>query len=399
MQRHCQGMEAGSSLSRLLKISKNNVDRFVYRGRIRSGRCTKEMVRRIRPGEIALISHRDLDELAVESLLKSRARVVLNTDKYISGLFANSAPRRLLEKGVYLLEEVDERIFDLVRDGDMIRIRGKSALSASGVEFCGTVFTEGLFEERMAEARRRAFDVAAGFFDNTLVYARREKELLLGKTEIPPLQTKIKGRDVVVVVRGRNYREDLHILHHYLKEARPVLIGVDGGADALWEAGYRPDIIVGDMDSVSTPVLRKAGEIVVHAYPDGRRSPGIERVEKLGLHYSVYTIPGTSEDIALLLAYDQGAELIVALGTHFGVMEFLQKGRRGMSSTLLVRLKVADRLVDAKGVSRLYRRGGSFSLLSVVFLAGLLPVIILLLLSPLVQHFFRVILWRMGIGL
>ncbi len=363
------------------------------------GKCTKEMVGSIRPGEIALISHRDLDELAVESLLKSKARVVVNTEKFASGLFANTAPQRLLKRGVYLLEEVDERIFDLVRDGDTAEIRGKSMLPENGGTFSGTVFSEAIFEQRMAAARRRAFDVAASFFDNTFIYACREKELLLGKTETPSLQTKIKGRDVVVVVRGRNYREDLRILHHYLREAHPVLIGVDGGADALWEAGYRPDIVIGDMDSVSTSVLRKAGEIVVHAYPDGRHSPGIDRVVRLGLQHSVYTVPGTSEDIALLLAYDQGAELIVALGTHFGVTEFLKKGRRGMSSTLLVRLKVADRLIDAKGVSRLYRSSGSYSLLSVVFLAGLLPVIILMLLSPLIQHFFRIILWRMGIGL
>ena len=371
---------------------------FMYRGKIRAGKCTKDLIPRLQPGNIALISHSDLDELAADSLLASRVKVIINAERFASGAFANFAPRRLLQAGVHLVEGVEHSIFDVVEDGEQVRVEGDCVLRGGQVVARGLVFSERIWEQRMGLAREQALSVAENFFDNTLNYASREKELLLGQPEAPILKTTLQGKDVVIVVRGRNYRDDLSIIRHYLKEARPVLIGVDGGADALWEAGFTPHIVVGDMDSVSDLVLQRAGEIVVHAYPDGRGAPGLKRVQNLNLDYRLFTVPGTSEDIALLLAYDKGAELIVALGTHFGVTEFLEKGRRGMSSTLLVRLKVADRLVDAKGVSRLYKRSAPSSILSIIFLAGLFPVIILLFLSPLVQHFFYVLLWRISLG-
>ena len=156
------------------------------------------------------------------------------------------------------------------------------------------------------------------------------------------------------MVRGYHYKEDLQTLRHYIREYRPVLIGVDGGADALIEAGYKPDLIVGDMDSVSDATLRCGAEIVVHAYRDGS-APGLERVRKLGVEPVVFPATGTSEDVAMLLADDKGAALIVAVGTHATLVEFLDKGRSGMASTFLTRLRVGGKLVDAKGVSRLYR--------------------------------------------
>ncbi len=155
-------------------------------------------------------------------------------------------------------------------------------------------------------------------------------------------------------MRGYHYKEDLQTLRHYIREYRPVLIGVDGGADALIEAGHQPDLIVGDMDSVSDDALRCGAEIVVHAYRDGR-APGLERVRALGVEPVVFPATGTSEDVAMLLADDKGASLIVAVGTHVTLVEFLDKGRSGMASTFLTRLRVGGKLVDAKGVSRLYR--------------------------------------------
>ena len=168
----------------------------------------------------------------------------------------------------------------------------------------------------------------------------------------------------------------------------------DGGGDAF-ECGYRPDLFVGDMDSVSDRALLQAREVVVHAYSDGRGIPGRERLEKLGVQYRVFSSPGTSEDIALLMAYELGAALIVAIGAHSSVLEFLEKGRKGMSSTFLVRLKVGDRLVDAKGVSRLYAPRSPATLLPVVLAAGLMPLLTLSAFSPLVRHLFQLILFRL----
>jgi len=192
------------------------------------------------------------------------------------------------------------------------------------------------------------------FVANTMEYIKREHELLLDGVGVPRLKSKLERKHVLVVVRGYHYREDLAVLRSYIREFRPVMLGVDGGADALLEAGYVPDIIVGDMDSVSDAALACGAELVVHAYPDGR-APGLQRLQNLGLASAVFPAAGTSEDIALLLADDLGASLIVAVGTHYTLTEFLDKGRSGGSSTWLTRLRVGSKLVEPKGVSRLYR--------------------------------------------
>ncbi|HHV82143.1 MAG TPA: hypothetical protein GXX43_00515, partial [Tepidanaerobacter syntrophicus] len=193
-----------------------------------------------------------------------------------------------------------------------------------------------------------------------------------------------------------NYKEDLAAIKTYIDEVRPVLIGVDGGADALLEYGYTPDIIIGDMDSVSDNTLRicKEKDIVVHAYPDGR-SPGLERIKKLGLDAKIFTSPGTSEDIAMLLAYEKGADLIVAVGTHSSMIDFLEKGRKGMGSTFLVRLKVGSILVDAKGVSKLYNQRLRPSYMLGIFAAALVPILVIFNISPPIKHALKLLELRL----
>jgi uncharacterized membrane-anchored protein len=206
----------------------------------------------------------------------------------------------------------------------------------------------------MDEARAGLATQLEAFVANTMEYMRRERDLLLDGVGVPQISTKLEDKHVLIVVRGYNYREDLAALRPYLREYRPVLIGVDGGTDALIEAGYRPDIIVGDMDSVSDDALQSGAELVVHAYRDGS-APGLARLERLGLAAVVFPATGTSEDIAMLLADDAGARLIVTVGTHATLTEVLDKGRAGNASSFLTRLRVGDKLIDAKGVSRLYR--------------------------------------------
>jgi uncharacterized membrane-anchored protein len=198
-------------------------------------------------------------------------------------------------------------------------------------------------------------------------YMKRERDLLLDGVGVPQVRTDIEGKHCLIVVRGYDYRDDLDVLASYIREFRPVLIGVDGGADALVESGYTPDMIIGDMDSVSDDVLRCGAEVVVHAYPDGR-APGLARVENLGVDAVTFPAAATSEDIAMLLADEKGATLIVAVGTHATLVEFLDKGRAGMASTFLTRLRVGGKLVDAKGVSRLYRQRVSSA--SMILLVG-----------------------------
>jgi uncharacterized membrane-anchored protein len=201
-------------------------------------------------------------------------------------------------------------------------------------------------------------------------YLLQERDLLLDGVGVPDVATRIAGRHVLIVVRGYDYRDDLEVLRPYIREFKPVLIGVDGGADALVEGGYSPDIIIGDMDSVSDDVLGCGAEVIVHAYPDGR-APGLARVHELGVDATLFPAAATSEDIAMLLADEKGATLIVAVGTHATLGEFLDKGRGGMASTFLTRLKIGGKLVDAKGVSRLYRQNISGSSLLLLVLSAI----------------------------
>jgi uncharacterized membrane-anchored protein len=341
-------------------------------GVVRLDRRTKNLTKRLRPNEIAVIHHSDLDRVSAEALVETGVSAVVNAVPSVSGRYPNLGPGILLDAGIPLIEDVGERVFSEVHEGERITIDGGRLLDATGaVVVEGTLVTLDLLEQHLEEARAGLSDQIEAFADNTMEYLRQEKELLLEGVGVPEVRTQIEGRHVLIVVRGYDYRSDLDALRPYISEYKPLLMGVDGGADALIEAGYKPDMIIGDMDSCSDSTLRCGAEIVVHAYRDGR-APGVERVEQLGLEAVVFPALGTSEDAAMLLADSKGARLLVAVGTHASLVEFLDKGRSGMASTFLTRLRVGPKLVDAKGVSRIYRSQIKSWHLVLLVLSGLL---------------------------
>jgi uncharacterized membrane-anchored protein len=324
-------------------------------GRVRLDRRTKNLTKRLRPGEIAVIHHSDLDRVSAEALVEAGVAAVVNAVPSVSGRYPNLGPGILMDAGIPLIDDVGDQIFATVHEGDLLTIDGGRVLSLHGTVVAeGTLYTTEILEEQLQYAREGLSDQIEAFADNTMTYLREEKELLLEGVGVPEVATEIEGRHVLIVVRGYDYRSDLEALRPYISEYRPLLMGVDGGADALIEAGYKPDMIIGDMDSCSDETLRCGAELVVHAYHDGR-APGLERITALGLTAVVFPALGTSEDAAMLLADSKGARLLVAVGTHASLVEFLDKGRAGMASTFLTRLRVGPKLVDAKGVSRIYR--------------------------------------------
>ena len=324
-------------------------------GTIRLDKTTKNLAKRLRRGEIALIDHTDIDATSAEMLIERGVAAVVNAAQSVSGRYPNAGPGILLDAGVPILDAVGGEVFSLVREGQRVEIEG-NALHCDGVVLAeGEELTPEKLTEELAAARRNLGSELHKFVENTLSYLDKEKSVLLDTPRFPPLRTQMRGRHALVVVRGAGFKEDLRIIRGYLREMKPVLIGVDGGADALIEMGRKPHIIVGDMDSVTDEALKCGAELVVHAYADGSDAPGLARIQRLGLQAQVVPLTGTSEDLAMLLAHEKGAELIVAVGAHSSLEDFLDKGRGGMSSTFLARLKVGSRLVDAKGVSRLYR--------------------------------------------
>ena len=354
------------------------------KGTVRLDKKTKDLAKRLWPGDIAVIDHEDIDSTAAQMLVEAQVGAVVNVAKSCSGRYPNLGPRVLLEAGVPIIDNAGESLFKGLREGEQIEIKDGEICRNGEAITEGEVLTLEDAEEIREQAREKLGVALEDFAENTLSYVSKEKSILLDPTNLPDVVTAINGRHALVVVRGETYKEDLAIIRAYVRDMRPVLIGVDGGADALVELGLKPDIIIGDMDSVSDSTLKCGAELVVHAYTDGK-SPGMSRVKELGLEARACAAPGTSEDLALLLAYEKGAELIVAVGTHSHLVDFLEKGRRGMSSTFLVRLKVGNRLVDAKGVSKLYRAQATGRHFAVLALAALVVILTVLALSPTLQ--------------
>ena len=356
-------------------------------GPVRVDARTKKLTKRLRAGEVAVIDHTDLDRVAAEALAEARPVAVLNAAPSVSGRYPNLGPGILVDAGVPLIDDMGADIMRLREgqrvtidmDGDgpaRVRLAGRSEAVAEGV-----VQTRERVDEAMEAAKAGLSVQLEAFAVNTMEYMRGERDLLLNGVGMPDIRTRMNGRHVLIVVRGYSYKQDLMALRPYIRDYKPVIIGVDGGADAVLEAGLKPDMIVGDMDSVSDRALESGAEIVVHAYRDGR-APGLARVKGLGAEHKVFAATGTSEDIAMLIADGDGAELIVAVGTHVTLLEFLDKGREGMSSTFLTRLKVGNRLIDAKGVSRLYRTRISGWHLALLALAGLIALFAALASTP-----------------
>jgi len=350
-------------------------------GTVRIDSRTKDLTKRLKSGDIAVIDHQDIDKVSAEALLACRPVAVINAARSISGRYPNMGPEILMDAGVPLLDNVGDDIMLALKDGQSARLDGDTLYVGDVVVAKGILFDRDIVAAAMIEARAGLAVQLEAFAANTMEYLRRERALLLDGVGVPDITTVLEGRHALVVVRGYHYKDDLQTLRSYIREYRPILIGVDGGADALLEAGHRPHLIVGDMDSVSDATLSCGAEIVVHAYRDGR-APGLERVRNLGLDPVVFPATGTSEDVAMLLADDKGASLIVAVGTHATLVEFLDKGRSGMASTFLTRLRIGGKLVDAKGVSRLYRSRISNLSLAVLLSVGLFALFVALAATP-----------------
>jgi uncharacterized membrane-anchored protein len=362
-------------------------------GTARLDRRTKRLVSRLAPGNVAVIDHEDLDRISAESLVERGVGAVVNAKASVSARYPNLGPLILATAGIPILDEVGDEIFDRLAEGQHVLLEG-SALVCDGVEVAsGLRLDEAEIKARMDAAQSRLSDTVTRFAENTLDYVRREQDILLDGVRLPDLRARFKGRHALVVTRGYHYKEDLNALRGYINDMRPVIVAVDGAADAVLDAGLRPDLIFGDMDSVSTHALTSGAELLVHGYPDGS-APGLRRVEALGLHTRVLQAPGTSEDVALLLAGEQGADLVVAVGSHTSMVEFLDKGRQGMASTFLVRLRLGPTLVDAKGVSQLYRtRVRQRDLLMLVFAAALTMLVVSSVSPP--MKVFWVTIWEL----
>jgi uncharacterized membrane-anchored protein len=365
-----------------------------FSGPARIDRLTKNLTKRLSSSDIAIIDHRDLDRVSAEELVESGVRVVVNVAPSQSGRFPNPGPLALVRGGVRLIDAPGAALFDEVADGEVLSVRGAGVYRNGTCLTTGRVLDEAELQRALSEQRSRVTHALHEFAENTMRYLRDEGRLLAEGLEFPTLRCRFRDRHALVVARGPGHKRDLNTVRPYIRDFKPVLIAVDGGAEALLDEGMRPDVIVGDMDSVSDRALRSGAEIVVHGYSANGHAPGAERLERLGVPYHVVAAPGISEDIALLLAFEKGASLIVAVGTHFNLVEFLERDRAGMSSTFVTRLKVGEILIDAKGVSRLAsRRVGLWPLIGFA-VAGLAAIVVAIVASPALRRLIQLLVLR-----
>lgn len=350
-------------------------------GTVRLGRRTKDLVKRLGPGDVAVIDHLNIDRIAAEELISTGVRAVLNASESSDGRYPNAGPLLLVRAGVELIDVAGADPFELLDDGAEVAIAA-GAVSSGGREVLrGRTLDVAGLESRLAEQRERVDEALAEFAENTVAHVRQETDLLTGAIELPPTRTVFRDRQVLIVVRGDRHRRDLKALRAYIRDVRPLVVAVDGGADGCLEAGLKPDVILGDMDSAGDEALRCGAELIVHAYPDGR-APGRERLLEMGLEHTLVPAAGTSEDVAMLMSYEKGADLIVSVGAHFNLIEFLDRKRGGMSSTFLTRLRIGEKLVDAKGVSRLYNPPSTFAPAALFLAAFAILLAIVVITSP-----------------
>lgn len=358
-------------------------------GTARVGRRTKDLAKRLKPGEIAVIDHQDLDRVAGESVAATGVAAVVNASAFISGRYPNGGPARLAEAGIVMVDAVGPEVMDLADGTELTIVDGR--LLVDGTEIAaGELLDEAAVADRMESARDSIGSELERFAVNTLEYVEKEARLVFEPLVIPAVRTRFQGRHVLVVVRGHDYKEDLKALRPYIAEYRPVLVAVDGGADALLDMRLTPDMIIGDFDSLSQRAWDCGAELVHHVHPDGR-APGREELQEQGKPYLEFVVEGTSEDAAMLLAYECRAELIVAVGTHATMVEFLDKGRAGMSSTFLTRLRIGPMLIDAKGVSQLYRGRVRRRDIVLLVLSALLVIVAVALVSDSLQLLLRTV--------
>src|SRR4051812_45624012 len=356
--------------------------RHTARGPARLGRRTKQLTKHLDVGDVAVLDHRDLDRVSAEDLVTAGVSAVLNCQPSTTGRYPNAGPLLLVEAGIVLVDLPDDALFDALKDGDMVVVGAEGEIVRGGETLAiGLRQHPDDVRARTDNARAEIGEALYAFARNTVEHMVEERELLAGKVDLPRFDTLFRDRPTLVVVRGVDHRRDLHALRPFIRDLKPIIVAVDGGADAVREEGFKPDMIVGDMDSASPRALSSGAELVVHAYPDGT-APGRDTLERLGLPYKVVPAPGTSQDGAVLIAYEKGAQLIVSVGAKLTLVEFLDKQRRGMSSTFLTRLRIGDRLVDAKGVSRLYRPRPGTGPLITVLAAGLVTLVAIVWATP-----------------
>ncbi|MER7081637.1 Uncharacterized membrane-anchored protein [Saccharopolyspora kobensis] len=376
-------------LSGLLARQQGNLPGVVGIARIE--RRSDDVLRRVRPGDIAVLDHADLDRRTAEALVSAGVVGVVNAAPSISGRYPNLGPDVLLSAGIALVDSVGPELARQIKDGTKLRLHEGGVFVGEREVGRGTAQDADSVADLLIEAKAGMSAQLEAFSANTIEFLRRERTLILDGIGVPDLSASLEDRQVLVLAPGYGHADDLKRLRKYIREYRPVLIGVESGADVLREAGYKPDVIVGDPDVISTETLKCGAELVIPAHLDGH-APGLERIQDLGIGAVTFPASGNPEDLALLLADAHKASLVVTVGFHATLGEFLDSGRSGSNpSTFLTRLRMGSKIVDGRAVAALQRSRTPTSAVVLLIVSVLLAVVVALLVSGLGTAFMHVV--------
>jgi uncharacterized membrane-anchored protein len=352
-----------------------NAHRPGVTGTARVDRDIDRLLRRVGPGDIVVMDALDLDRITADALVEAGVTAVVNASTSISGRYPNLGPEVLVNNNVMLIDETGPEVFKKVKDGARIRLHNGGVYAGDRRLALGTERSDQEINDLMHEAKSGLVAHLEAFAGNTIEFIRSESPLLIDGMGIPDIDVDVNRRHVVVVAEEPSAADDLRALKPFIKEYQPVLVGVGVGADTLRRAGYRPHLIVGDPEAMSVEVLRSGAQVVLPADSDGH-AKGLERIQDLGVGAMTFPAAGSAADLALLLCDHHGASLIVTAGHSASIEEFFDRSRQQSNpSTFLTRLKVGEKLVDAKAVATLYRSRVSGGAIALLVLAMLIAVV------------------------
>src|SRR5271157_924 len=358
-----------------------NTSRPGLTGTARVDRNIDRLLRRVCPGDIVVLDILDLDRITADALVEADIAAVVNASPSVSGRYPNLGPEVLVNNGVTLIDETGPEIFKKVKDGSKIRLHEGGVYSGDRRLVRGTERTDHDIADLMREAKSGLAAHLEAFAGNTIEFIKSESPLLIDGIGIPDVDVDLRRRHVVVVADEDHAADDLKRLKPFIKEYQPVLIGVGTGAEALRKAGYRPQIIVGDPDKISTEALKCGAHVVLPADADGH-ALGLERIQDLGVGAMTFPAAGSAVDLALLLADHHGAALLVTAGHSANIETFFDRARQHSNpSTFLTRLRVGEKVVDAKAVATLYHNRISGGAIALLILTMLITVIVALWVS------------------
>jgi uncharacterized membrane-anchored protein len=346
----------------------------------RISRNTDALLGRVGHGDVVILDQMDIDRATADSLVRAGVTAVVNASPSVSGRYPNLGPEILLAGDVTLVDDIGDGIFGRIKDGARVRLHDGAVYVGEQEIAQGVEQTAESIADLLIEAKAGMAAQLEAFAANAIEYMKRERTLLLDGVGIPETTTRLAGRQVLVVAASPDTAAELKRLRKYISDHNPVLIGVDAGADALVAAGYKPSLIVGNPDHIGTKALRSGAEVVIPADLDGHAA-GLERLQDLGLGAVTFPASGTSEDLTLLLADNADAVLIVTVGMHTTLTELLDRGRGSAASTFLIRMRVANKIVEATAVTRLYKARISWWVVMLLVIAAAAAIVAALLVS------------------